>query len=310
MPLPSRPSTRWRWRAGRPRRRPPVDASCTWRSASRRRGTRRCTARAVVEAIESGTSLGYTNAPGLHALRQRIARHYADEHGVSVDADDVLVVGGASPASRSRSSPASTPVPVSACWNRLPLLPEHADRARDDARPDPPWVRRPAGCPSPARPRRGGGRSTDWSSPRRRTPRAPCSTPRPSPAWSPTARHAASGSWPTRSTTASPSTARRVGARRHPRRRARQLVLQVLLDDGLATGGGWSSPTTSRRRGASAAEPLHLRPPREPGGGLAAFDCREELDGHVARYAANRRLLLDGLRASGITETAAADGAF
>jgi len=35
-----------------------------------------------------------------------------------------------------------------------------------------------------------------------------------------------------------------------------------------------------------------------------------ELDGHVARYAANRRLLLDGLRDLGVTDLAPADGAF
>ncbi|MCW2845802.1 MAG: aminotransferase, partial [Nocardioides sp.] len=45
---------------------------------------------------------------------------------------------------------------------------------------------------------------------------------------------------------------------------------------------------------------------------LAAFDDASyaELDGHVARYADNRRLLLDGLPALGITELAPADGAF
>jgi aspartate/methionine/tyrosine aminotransferase len=35
-----------------------------------------------------------------------------------------------------------------------------------------------------------------------------------------------------------------------------------------------------------------------------------ELDGHVTRYAANRRLLLDGLPRLGITRLAPADGAF
>jgi aspartate/methionine/tyrosine aminotransferase len=35
-----------------------------------------------------------------------------------------------------------------------------------------------------------------------------------------------------------------------------------------------------------------------------------ELDGHVARYADNRRLLLDGLADLGITRLAPADGAF
>ncbi|MBH0780644.1 pyridoxal phosphate-dependent aminotransferase [Nocardia bovistercoris] len=39
-------------------------------------------------------------------------------------------------------------------------------------------------------------------------------------------------------------------------------------------------------------------------------DAKTELDGHVRRYAANRRLLLDGLPKLGITELAPADGAF
>ncbi len=45
---------------------------------------------------------------------------------------------------------------------------------------------------------------------------------------------------------------------------------------------------------------------------LAAFDDASyaELDGHVARYADNRRLLLDGLPRLGITDLAPADGAF
>ena len=44
--------------------------------------------------------------------------------------------------------------------------------------------------------------------------------------------------------------------------------------------------------------------------GLAAFDCTDELDGHVRRYTANRDLLIDGLAAAGITNIARADGAF
>jgi aspartate/methionine/tyrosine aminotransferase len=45
---------------------------------------------------------------------------------------------------------------------------------------------------------------------------------------------------------------------------------------------------------------------------LHAFgaEAKEELDGHVRRYAVNRRLLLDGLPKLGITELAPADGAF
>ena len=45
-------------------------------------------------------------------------------------------------------------------------------------------------------------------------------------------------------------------------------------------------------------------------GAVAAFDCREECDANVARYARNRRILLEGLPTAGITELAPADGAF
>ncbi len=43
---------------------------------------------------------------------------------------------------------------------------------------------------------------------------------------------------------------------------------------------------------------------------LAAFDAYDECDGHVARYAANRELLIGGLRALGIDRLTPADGAF
>lgn len=44
--------------------------------------------------------------------------------------------------------------------------------------------------------------------------------------------------------------------------------------------------------------------------GVAAFDCREELDRNVARYAANRDLLLAELPKAGFDRLAPADGAF
>jgi len=43
---------------------------------------------------------------------------------------------------------------------------------------------------------------------------------------------------------------------------------------------------------------------------LAAFDATAELDGNVARYAANREVLLDGLGAVGLDHFASPDGAF
>ena len=43
---------------------------------------------------------------------------------------------------------------------------------------------------------------------------------------------------------------------------------------------------------------------------VEAFACRDELDGHVARYARNRALLVERLPAAGFGRLAEADGAF
>ncbi|WP_353218280.1 aminotransferase class I/II-fold pyridoxal phosphate-dependent enzyme [Sandarakinorhabdus sp.] len=44
--------------------------------------------------------------------------------------------------------------------------------------------------------------------------------------------------------------------------------------------------------------------------GLVAMDCVDELEGHIARYAANRQLMLDALPAMGLNRIAPPDGAF
>lgn len=43
---------------------------------------------------------------------------------------------------------------------------------------------------------------------------------------------------------------------------------------------------------------------------VAAFEAYDECDGHVRRYAENRRLMIDGLAGVGLTKLAPADGAF
>lgn len=59
------------------------------------------------------------------------------------------------------------------------------------------------------------------------------------------------------------------------------------------------------------AQNLFISPPSLPQcAAVAAFDAREELDANVARYRANRDLLLAELPAAGFTEFAPADGAF
>ncbi|HYN38728.1 MAG TPA: aminotransferase class I/II-fold pyridoxal phosphate-dependent enzyme, partial [Rhodospirillales bacterium] len=59
------------------------------------------------------------------------------------------------------------------------------------------------------------------------------------------------------------------------------------------------------------AQNLYISPPSlSQHAALRAFDCADLLDGHVARYAANRAILLDALPRAGFLRPAPADGAF
>ncbi|MSO71960.1 MAG: aminotransferase class I/II-fold pyridoxal phosphate-dependent enzyme [Alphaproteobacteria bacterium] len=59
------------------------------------------------------------------------------------------------------------------------------------------------------------------------------------------------------------------------------------------------------------AQNLFISPPTlSQHAALAAFDCRAELDGNVARYARNRAVLLEELPKAGLSDLAPADGAF
>lgn len=56
---------------------------------------------------------------------------------------------------------------------------------------------------------------------------------------------------------------------------------------------------------------LFLTPPSlAQHAGLVAFDCREELEGHIRTYARNRELMLEALPAMGLSRIAPPDGAF
>ncbi len=59
------------------------------------------------------------------------------------------------------------------------------------------------------------------------------------------------------------------------------------------------------------AQNLFISPPSlAQHAAVAAFDCGEELDGNVRRYAGNREILLNGLPRAGLVRLAPADGAF
>jgi aspartate/methionine/tyrosine aminotransferase len=75
---------------------------------------------------------------------------------------------------------------------------------------------------------------------------------------------------------------------------------------------GWMVvPADMLRAVECLAQNLFIAPPSlSQYAALAAFDCRAELDANVARYAANRALLLEELPKAGIERFAPVDGAF
>jgi aspartate/methionine/tyrosine aminotransferase len=75
---------------------------------------------------------------------------------------------------------------------------------------------------------------------------------------------------------------------------------------------GWllSPPEHQRRARAYVGNLFLTAPSLSQHVGLAAFDCLDELNGHLAVYARNRALLLAELPQMGLTAIAPPDGAF
>ena len=75
---------------------------------------------------------------------------------------------------------------------------------------------------------------------------------------------------------------------------------------------GWAVlPAELTRSVERLAQNLYISPPSlSQHAALAAFDCEEELQANVARYAANRELLLEKLPLAGFERLAPAQGAF
>ena len=261
-------------------------------------------------ALERDT-IGYTNAPGLLSLREAIAGHYLDWYGVDVDPAHIVVTAGASAgftlaflACFEPGQRVGVVEPGYPCYrNTLQAL--GVEPVAIPVGPDTRWA------PTPERGRRPRVRSTAWWWPARRThrDRAAGRAPRRPRRLVPVAT--ACSSCPTRSTTASPT-----GSGRRAR---------LALDRGAVVVSSFSKYfcMTGWRLGWITAPPSLMAaverfqqnlyicaPTLSQLAAVAAFGCSEELDGHVTRYAANRRLLLDGLAAAGLTDRAAADGAF
>ena len=75
---------------------------------------------------------------------------------------------------------------------------------------------------------------------------------------------------------------------------------------------GWMLvPPDLARSVECLAQNFYISPPAlSQRAAVAAFQCRAELDGHVARYRANRDLLIATLKKAGLSRFAPADGAF
>ncbi len=75
---------------------------------------------------------------------------------------------------------------------------------------------------------------------------------------------------------------------------------------------GWMvAPADMLRAIECLTQNFYISPPTlSQHAAIAAFDCREELDGHVARYARNREVLLEELPKAGFENLAPVDGAF
>ena len=203
--------------------------------------------------------LGYTNAAGIHALRRRLAEREG------VDIDRILVVAGASAGftlafltlfetGRSRRRARAG----------LPVLPQHAAGAGHRTGRHPRRTGQPVGADPRSsrrrrRTRRAGARLTvqpDRNGAQRRGARRHHrSVPSP---WDRGDRRRDLSRHRRRS-------AGRQGARPSPRGVRGQQLLEVLVDDRLASRLGGGAGFVDRHRRAAAAEPLHLRTSRLAG---------------------------------------------
>jgi aspartate/methionine/tyrosine aminotransferase len=264
---------------------------------------------AAARALEE-EQIGYSNAPGLPALRRRIARHYGEWYGLELDSDRVMIVAGAS---------AGFTLAFLACF-------DPGDRV-GVVEPGYPCYRNALealGCvpvPIPVGPQT---------------------------RWAPTPELVAAAGPLSGLVLASPSnptgTVLGAGALAALVAFCTDAGIQVIsdeiyhgivygeparsaleADDGVVVVNSFSKyfSMTGWRLGWIVAPPalvpaverlqqnLYIcAPVLSQLAGLAAFDSAEELDGHVRRYAEHRTMLLDGLGAAGLTDTAAADGAF
>jgi aspartate/methionine/tyrosine aminotransferase len=245
------------------------------------------------------------------ALKARIARHYLETAGVTVDPSRIVLTCGASPALVMALSLIGGP------GARVAFARPGYVAYRNNARAlfmEP--VEVPCGDASGTRSMR-----LRWrlSSPRPMRSSSPVPPTPPGRSFPPTnwrgsrkcAENAASASFPTRSIRASPFS----GDAPSILDSAPDALVVNSFSKYFSMPGwrlGWLvTPEDLADAARARMGNLFLTPPViSQKAGLVAFDCREELEGYVATYARNRDLLLAALPDLGLKRIAPPDGAF
>lgn len=268
---------------------------------------------AVLDAARAALAedrIGYTDALGIPALREAIARHYRDRYAVAVDPGEVVVTTGSSAAFQLAFLAAFDPgqrvalaAPGYPAYRNIltalglePVLIEVGENAHYQPNPEllaeagdiaGLIVASPANPTGTMIPEGEFARLAGWCRERR-------------------IRLVSDEIYHGIAYGSAPQTARAFG--REP------IIVNSFSKYYSMTGWrlGWMLvPPDLARSIECLAQNFYISPPAlSQLAALAVFGCRAELDGHVARYRASRDLLVATLTKAGLTRFAPAEGAF
>ncbi len=268
---------------------------------------------AVLDAARAALAqdrLGYTDALGIPALREAIARHYQDQYSLAVDPGDIVVTTGSSAAFQLAFLAAFEPgdrvalaAPGYPAYRNIltalglePVLIEAGPNAHYQPNPEllaeagelaGLIVASPANPTGTMIPQGDLARLAGWCRERG-------------------IRLVSDEIYHGITYERAPQTARAFG---------REVIVVNSFSKYYSMTGwrlGWMVvPADLARSVECLAQNFYVSPPAlSQRAALAAFDCRVELDGHVARYRANRDLLMAMLAKAGLNRFAPAEGAF
>ena len=266
--------------------------------------------RAVIAALEAEQPLGYTNAPGRDDLVERIGRHYDESYGIRVQAADVVVVAGASAgftlaflAAFDAGDRVGVLEPGYPCY-RNALLALGVEPVPIAVGPENRWA------PTPE--------LLDAAGPLDGLVIASPSNPTGTVCRDDTLT--AIGRWCADHDVQLIADEIYHGITHHEpaptvlAHRREAVVVNSFSKYFSMTGWrlGWMVvPDHLKDAVERLQQNLYICAPHVSQiAGLAAFDCRDELDAHVRRYSEHREILISGLAAAGFDSIAEADGAF